>query len=990
MVKGDYDMSYEFNKINKFCFWSQKVLPLVYDDSLSYVEVLNKVTEVLNKLIENNNELPDYIAWVIEKYITSGDIEKVVQNVVSNFILNVKYPPNGIAPATGDGSADDTEALQGCIDYAYNQGGGLIYIPYGKYLVNSLTMRDGVSLIGFDRYSTILVLKGGATNSLIDGTNVSDFSVMNITVDGNASNQVNDLTLIKLSGSNYLLSNLICLDSNQLMNIDASGHLQIENIVFNKCGANALSIRGDNIAQMRGVIFNDLSKVSGINVLSIASNNGEYSFTSTAVCENCCVITGNNNMVGAKILNAINPITDNGNNNSVTNYGVSEKISLTGLKETKALKDVNNSTDIVFNSENPLTYKEPVAGWNGFKTIPFKDYNGNSYNVLVEGDTNNIVSVVDNVEELKNVSVACTVITKGFYTANDGGGGVYEVSNTDIATDNYTVFECKNSLKAVLRIDNNTTFLTVGGKGDGTGESDRINSYLKIAVNNNVKAIFPSAKTYGMDKDIFIPDGCYIVIDGEMKDIGDIAIYNKGNYNDIRPEYSGNGNIVICGRGVINANADGFTDHGSTTIRLMHGHDIEISGITLKNFGGYHGIEVIACNNVKIDGVKFMNHIMSPSGSTHSTYESVIQIEAAFGETGQSGAYPYDKTPVKNVIISNCVFNGEKDKYINTGVESQTQSTTGEAYYHENIKIYNNKFYNVVNHCIIPYRWVGCNISGNYSYTSGKAFIDDISGNLGFSMAESIISNNIIYDSANNETTDTSSIFAINLHESSHVNITHNAINGCKTGVLALFGVCNKCQFANNNGTYVGKLSGNLFYIENAETTCDFIGNSISTDDYTLNTGLASLPPNNDTFKGMFLGNRIDGVIFQYRDNKLIGNADTIYTGTSLVTEITPVELCKKYSSIKVVFMLNNNKWEKEYELNDDVVATESIILNDSDTRLLFVSYQIIIDTNIGKIFIKNMVEKTITISASGSSITSIGFTAYISKVYGIKGNIRN
>lgn len=983
-------MSDVFKKINKFCFWSQKVLPLVYDDSLSYAEVLYKITNILNELIKNNNELPDYIAWLIEKYITSGALEKVVQNVVSNFILNVKYPPNGITPATGDGSADDTEALQGCIDYAYNQGGGVVYIPYGKYLVNSLTMRSGVSLIGFDRYSTILVLKGGATNSLIDGTNVSDFSVMNVTIDGNASNQVNDLTLIKLSGSDYLLSNLICLDSHMLMDIDAGGHLQIENIVFGKCGSKALSIKGDNITQMRGVIFNDLSKVSGVNVLSIASDNGEYYFTSTAVCENCCVITGNNNMVGTKILNAINPVTDNGNNNTVINYGVSEKISLTGLKETKALKDINSSTDIVFNGENPLTYKVPVAGWNGFKTIPFKDYNGNSYNVLVEGDTNNIVTVVDNVEELKKVGITCTVITKGFYTANDGGGGVYEVSNTDIATDNYTVFECKNSLKAVLRIDNNTTFLTVGGKGDGTGESDRINSYLKIAVNNNVKAIFPSTKTYGMDKDIFIPDGCYIVIDGEMKDIADIAIYNKDNYNDVRPEYTGNGNIVICGRGVINANADSFTDHGSTTIRLMHGHDIEISGITLKNFGGYHGVEVIACNNVKIDDVNFMNHIMSPSGSSHSTFESVIQIEAAVDETGQSGAYPYDKTPVKNAIISNCVFNGEKDKYINTGVESQAQSSTSETYYHENIKIYNNKFYNVVNHCIVPYRWIGTSISGNYSYTSGKAFIGNISGNLDFSMAESIISNNIIYDSANNESKDASDIFAINLNTSSNVNITHNAINGCKTGVLALFGVCNKCQFSNNNAEYVGKLSGNLFYIENTETTCDIVANSISTNDSTLNTGLASLPPNNDTFKGMFLGNRIDGVIFQYRDNKLIGNADTIYTGTSLVTEITPVELCNKYSSIKIVFMRGNNKWEKEYSLNDNVTSKESIIINDTDTRILFIAYKIIIDTNTGKIIISDMAEKLITISTAESNTTSLTFTSYISKIYGIKNNIRN
>lgn len=42
-----------YNKLNKFRFWAQKVLPLVYDESLSYYEVLCKVVDYLNKVIEN-------------------------------------------------------------------------------------------------------------------------------------------------------------------------------------------------------------------------------------------------------------------------------------------------------------------------------------------------------------------------------------------------------------------------------------------------------------------------------------------------------------------------------------------------------------------------------------------------------------------------------------------------------------------------------------------------------------------------------------------------------------------------------------------------------------------------------------------------------------------------------------------------------------------------------------------------------------------------
>ena len=47
------------NKIPPFRFWCQKVLPTVYDDSLSYYEVLNRVTEFLNNVITQMNTLTE-------------------------------------------------------------------------------------------------------------------------------------------------------------------------------------------------------------------------------------------------------------------------------------------------------------------------------------------------------------------------------------------------------------------------------------------------------------------------------------------------------------------------------------------------------------------------------------------------------------------------------------------------------------------------------------------------------------------------------------------------------------------------------------------------------------------------------------------------------------------------------------------------------------------------------------------------------------------
>lgn len=45
-----------YEPIRAFRFWCQKVLPLVYDDSLSYYEVLCKVVDYLNKTIAQMNE----------------------------------------------------------------------------------------------------------------------------------------------------------------------------------------------------------------------------------------------------------------------------------------------------------------------------------------------------------------------------------------------------------------------------------------------------------------------------------------------------------------------------------------------------------------------------------------------------------------------------------------------------------------------------------------------------------------------------------------------------------------------------------------------------------------------------------------------------------------------------------------------------------------------------------------------------------------------
>lgn len=72
--------------IRRLHFYCQKVLPLVYDESLSYYEVLCKVKHKLNELIDSQN-LQDEEIKAIEKEIT--EVQKWIDNFDTTFIKEI-------------------------------------------------------------------------------------------------------------------------------------------------------------------------------------------------------------------------------------------------------------------------------------------------------------------------------------------------------------------------------------------------------------------------------------------------------------------------------------------------------------------------------------------------------------------------------------------------------------------------------------------------------------------------------------------------------------------------------------------------------------------------------------------------------------------------------------------------------------------------------------------------------------------------------------
>ena len=88
------------NDFRHFRFWCQKVLPLVYDDSLSYYEVLCKVVQYINDIIDEDKEIVDDIEElrqelkVVKEWIANYDtsfIEKMVNDYIAKAVKAVYF-----------------------------------------------------------------------------------------------------------------------------------------------------------------------------------------------------------------------------------------------------------------------------------------------------------------------------------------------------------------------------------------------------------------------------------------------------------------------------------------------------------------------------------------------------------------------------------------------------------------------------------------------------------------------------------------------------------------------------------------------------------------------------------------------------------------------------------------------------------------------------------------------------------------------------------
>lgn len=154
-----------YNNTDKLRFWCQKVLPLVYDDSLSYYELLNKIVVYLNSTIED-----------VQTMI--GEVQQVDAKIASKIDVSQKGVANGVATLNGSGKVPLSQLPDVSAGVQTISVNGVNVPADENKNVNIVVMTNAVNdLVNY--YLKTETYSKSEVNTLIDNVKNSRFEVVN-------------------------------------------------------------------------------------------------------------------------------------------------------------------------------------------------------------------------------------------------------------------------------------------------------------------------------------------------------------------------------------------------------------------------------------------------------------------------------------------------------------------------------------------------------------------------------------------------------------------------------------------------------------------------------------------------------------------------------------------------------------------------------------------------------------------------------------------
>ena len=158
----------DYKDLHPFRFWCQKVLPLVYDDSLSYYELLCKTVDYLNKTMEDVDTLEgdvtnlhkayEQLQDYVNNYFNTLDVQEEINNkldlMANNGTLNILLQMHArmVLPSNDVSGKTDTLNIQKMLNKF-----GYVELFTGIYYTNApINLKTGNVIVGSGNENTVI------------------------------------------------------------------------------------------------------------------------------------------------------------------------------------------------------------------------------------------------------------------------------------------------------------------------------------------------------------------------------------------------------------------------------------------------------------------------------------------------------------------------------------------------------------------------------------------------------------------------------------------------------------------------------------------------------------------------------------------------------------------------------------------------------------------------------------------------------------------
>lgn len=249
----DPDMG-NYKDLRPFRFWCQKVLPLVYDDSLSYYEVLCKVVDYLNKTMEDVGVLHEDVEALHEAY-------RQLQSYVNDYFstLDVQQEINNKL---------DVMATDGTLDR--------LLLPY----FNAYT--DEINQIVSEQTERITIFEDGVNNELSNQNTRMDNFETDVNADIATQNG-------KINNLNNRVDNIVSLPEGS-----TTGDAELMDIRIGAFGS-TYSTAGTSVRTQVSEVESNIEGITGCVPVKYNTNGYDYDLSGTSVTMSGGVPVGDSN-----------------------------------------------------------------------------------------------------------------------------------------------------------------------------------------------------------------------------------------------------------------------------------------------------------------------------------------------------------------------------------------------------------------------------------------------------------------------------------------------------------------------------------------------------------------------------------------------------------------------------------------------------------------------------------------------------------------------